>query len=854
MTPKIHIAALMAAACASAWGAPSRMRPVAVTAPSGETVEVIPLGDEHSRHYVDKDGTPVSWLASAGSAKLSAAMKKSVAVGTPAHRGTRFPTSGHYPFLVVLVEFPDARFSAAADIRSEFDAMLNRPGYDGFNATGSAADYYLDCSDGKFQPVFETIGPVMLSQEYSYYGSGSDDSRAGLMVLEACRAIDSQTDFSRYDLDGDGEVDNVYFFYAGKGEADGGDPATIWPHSWNLSDQGRELTLDGVRIESYACSPELDGEGKINGIGTFCHEFAHVLGLPDLYCTNPYASALAPGEWSLMASGNYNNDGRTPPALSSYERMELNWLAHGELSYPLDVTLPPIAENRAARISTERANEYFLLENRQQTGWDTYLPGHGMLIWHIDYNPNIWDRNVVNRDPTHQYVDIVEANSATDHKQGAGFTFPGASNVTSLTPSTRPALKSWSGQEIPLPITEISESATGLISFKVAGGKTPVGCPSGLSVDETTMETASLSWTPAPAATGHRVVIWKEEREDRDTIATYSVPLPETSCLATGLWPGNTYYATVTGFDRYEDGVPSEPIEIMMPDPTFRYTRVEATAPSDCAATEFTARWNPLDGASYYLLTVEYREEGTIETESTGFDGKLIPDGWSSTSNVWNSMAGYFGEAAPALRLSNDGDHLTARDYGRQIRSIRFKLRGSNVSGTPSITLLGRSRTDNVHLAEIPVTSEWVTASISDTETTIPDGITSVSLIFNKSGKTIANIDDVEVGFGNPGEYTPVAGYSELNVGNTRSYRVVGLNPETSYYYRVSASNGSELSLPSERMAVRGQQSSLTAVTTGHNSGIVDVYLPSGILLRRNAPAGTALRGLQSGHYILVPR
>lgn len=844
----------MAMTGVSVTGAPSRMRPVMVTAPSGETVEVVPVGDEHSRHYVDRHGDVVAWLGSSGSPKSSVAMKKAAAGGQASPRSTRFPTIGQKPFLVVLVEFPDARFSAAGNIKAEFDSMLGMPGYAGFNGTGSAADYWADCSGGQFAPLFETVGPVMLSQNYSYYGSGSDDSRAGLMVMEACKAIDGQTDFSRYDLDGDGEVDNVYFFYAGKGEADGGDPATIWPHSWNLSDQGRELTLDGVRIESYACSPELDGEGKMNGIGTFCHEFAHVLGLPDLYCTDPYASALAPGAWSLMASGNYNNDGRTPPALSSYERLELNWLTPKDLSYPLDVTLRPIADNCAARIPTERVNEYFLLENRQKTGWDSFLPGHGMLVWHIDYNPNIWDRNVVNRDPAHQYVDIVEANGAADHSQGAGFTFPGTSGKTSFTSLTVPALRSWSGQEIPLPITDIAESPDGAVSFKVAGGKTPVGKPEGLTLGEMTMETVSLSWTPALAATAHKVTVWRETAEGPETVMSCTVPMPETSCRLTGLWPGNTYYADVTGLDEYESGETSGAVEIVMPEPTFGYRRVEALVPDDRSPGEFTARWEPLEGAEYYLLTVEDRAEGEVETETADFSGKLLPDGWDCTSRVWNSMSGYFGESAPALRLCDDGDRLVTRDFGSAVRSVGFRVRGSNVSGDPAVSVMGHSAGGDFPLADVPVSTEWTDVYVSDSDMTFPEGVTSVSLVFHKSGKTIANIDDVTVGFGNPGEFLPVAGYDEVNVGDALSYRVTGLDPEKTYFYNVVAWDGTERSLPSVRIPVPVRESSLDPVIPDVNGGMVDVVLPSGIILRHDVPAESALQDLPPGLYILAPR
>ena len=368
MTKRCFIsAATLAASVIAIWGAPSRHRPVTVTDAAGHAVTVVAVGDEHSRRYIClADGTPVKWIGSEGSAKSFIPMARLSSEGgamRAKRKITTFPTLGGNRFLVILVEFADKSFSID-DPQAEMEAMFNAPGYNTLGGTGSVRDYYSDCSDGKFKPVFDVVGPVRMQQNVAYYGGGSDDSRAGLMVIEACRAVDSEIDFSLYDHDGNGEVDSVYFIYAGKGEADG-------------------------------------GSAKLHGMGTPCHEFAHVLGLPDLYCTNSYVECLHPSDFSLMARGNYLNDGRTPPALSAYERYELGWLSPRALTHPATVTLHHLsAVNEACRISTERTNEYFLLENRQRTGWDTYLPAHGMLVWHIDYSPDIWDRNRVNATPS----------------------------------------------------------------------------------------------------------------------------------------------------------------------------------------------------------------------------------------------------------------------------------------------------------------------------------------------------------------------------------------------------------------------------------------------------------------------
>ncbi len=848
---RILSAALAVTAVVSAGAAPSRMRPVTTVAPDGTATEIVAMGDEHHHWYeYHASGEKVAWLPEVTKEKVTPAMRaRHAAVQSDAARITPFPTIGEHPFLVVIVEFANKDFTFG-DPAEEFDALLNAEGYSRYNGKGSAGDYYRDNSAGAFRPLFEVAGPVKLSRPYAYYGGGSDDSAAGLMVIEACQALDSTVDFSRYDIDGDGRVDNIYFFYAGKGEADGGDVNTIWPHSWNLSDQGRSLTLDGVAIDAYACSPELDGAGKPNGIGTFCHEFAHVLGLPDLYASS-YTSALHPATWSLMASGNYNDDGRTPPGLSSYERYELGWLAPRELSYPLTVTLDPIgASNDACRISTERANEYFLFENRQQSGWDSSLPGHGMLVWHIDYNPNIWDRNVVNNTPSHQYVDIVEANNATSHSQDAGFPFPGTQRVTSFTSTTRPALVSWSGQAIDLPLTGITETS-GVIRFNVAGGKTPVGEITGLSVAQTDMDSCCLEWTAAEAATGYEVTV----EEGGMTIA--SLTTAETTAGISGLWPGHTYMATVRGFDRYEKGKGAT-VEVVMPEPTFEYLSVEIADPTAVTRDGFTLAWTPMDEADDYEINLTGFVMTEVDGVTCGFDNRELPDGWSTTSTAWTSVAGYYGEAAPALRFASADAMLTTGVNDNDITGVSLMARGSSLTAGTALLIEGVTADgETVSLATLEV-SGTMTRLTADR---FAPGIRRLTVSFIRQGSSVVSIDDVVLRLADTAE-SPVAEWTARKTGNVNSIAISGLAENERYACTVTALSGDRRSQPSRRiMVVTDPTSGLTEITetpraaltvdTMLSVGDVSVYTPDGRMIMSGVSSRDRLATLTAGLYIL---
>lgn len=402
---------------------------------------------------------------------------------------TTYPTKGKQKGLVILVEFKDNSFTIPSP-KEEYTKMLNERGYSNHDATGSAFDYFYDASNGQFEPEFDVYGPIKLENEMVYYGGNisgqGTDKAVAEMIAEACKALDNEIDFKEYDRNNDGILDNVYVFYAGHGENDTYDPNTIWPQTWDIyNGAGIDLKLDGIRVQTYACSNELDMNKKMCGIGTFCHEFSHVLGLPDLYPTkNTQPAPFTPGPWTILDDGPYNNDGRTPPTYTAYERYTMKWLEPVELDKPLTVTLDTLSTNQAYIIRTPRQNEYFLLENRQQEGWDKYIPGHGMLIWHIDYNQYIWEQNAVSNTATHQYVDIEEADNVMSETSRDKDVFPGEWNITEFTDNTIPSMRTWKNEKLNKPIKNIREE-NGKIIFDFMGG--------GSAINNTETETISVT-------------------------------------------------------------------------------------------------------------------------------------------------------------------------------------------------------------------------------------------------------------------------------------------------------------------------------------------------------------------------
>lgn len=420
--------------------------------------------------------------------------------------------------LVLLVDYTDKAFKTTNTV-ADFDSLMNGKNYTYNGAYGSVGRYFSEQSNGLYNPHFDVVGPIHLPHDVAWYGknatsgeaSGNDRYLADF-VIDACMAADSiyGVDFTQYDNDGDGNVDFVYIIYAGYGEADGGGSNTIWPHNFSLFsalyyhlsyqteyyvNSGTDYNLpmfDGLYVDNYACSMELRynyGSGARTGIGCIAHEFGHVLGLPDLYDTSygtNYYDGYTPSEWDIMDGGSYNDDTNTPPNYSVYEKYFLGWVTPELLAgyvteggdtiteisriLPADgTTYAMMTRNCSPDLKgSERTDTVYYMENRQQEGWDAYIPGHGMLMWRVVYNDDAWYSNKPNNTDNKPRCTIICAKTgglgvANSYGGRQDVPFPGSAHKTVYRPFgvTAPQL------------SDIAES-DGLISFTFKSWTIPV--------------------------------------------------------------------------------------------------------------------------------------------------------------------------------------------------------------------------------------------------------------------------------------------------------------------------------------------------------------------------------------------
>lgn len=364
--------------------------------------------------------------------------------------GEGIGVTGKRKGLVILVNFQDTKMMRT-HTQAEWNDYFNLKGYSKLNNSGSVHDYFYNQSYGLFDLEFDVVGPVTVSKKMAAYGAndayGNDVDPAG-MVYEACQLAADQVNFADYDWDGDGEADQVYLIYAGYGEAANSNTLanTIWQHEWNLEEAGYSLTIDGVRINTYGCSSELNGDsgGSMDGIGTACHEFSHCLGIPDLYDTSGNGN-YGMDEWDLMDYGSYAGDGYRPVGYNSYERWVSGWLQPKELSSACYVKdMKALSESPEAYIVYNDAHprEYYLLENRQGTGNDEEIPSSGMLVIHVDYDYNAWETNTINNRSYHQRFTIIPADNQRTSATNFADTYPGTMRNTSLPTPPRPLPRS----------------------------------------------------------------------------------------------------------------------------------------------------------------------------------------------------------------------------------------------------------------------------------------------------------------------------------------------------------------------------------------------------------------------------
>ena len=380
--------------------------------------------------------------------------------------------------LVILIDYPDRKFEAE-DPRAFYTQMFNTQGLTGWTdphtgwdvtAPGSVRDYFNDQSNGAFNPPFDVYGPYTSTKNANQcYTQSASIFRAAL------KKANEDIDFSKYDNNNDGRVDMVFFLVAGySAAANGKESGYLWPHASNFSRD--YLSYDGKWLDRYASSTELYGWENtpssvvVEGIGTICHEFSHVLGLPDFYDTDYKLSGGVshhPGGWDLMAGGSDYNYGRTPAGYTFYERYALGWAKPKTITKAGTYSLEAVNTSRTGYLlRTPVKNEFFTIENRQRTGWDSYIPGHGMIVTRVDStNFNVWANNTVNCNPAHNYFEMLRAGNATSGDNGSD-PFPGLTGNPMLTNETYPNLKTWAGQPNEFNIVGIQEK-DGIINFVV---------------------------------------------------------------------------------------------------------------------------------------------------------------------------------------------------------------------------------------------------------------------------------------------------------------------------------------------------------------------------------------------------
>ena len=470
-----------------------------ITLADGTVVKAELVGDEHLTYWRTADGACYRQTPSAGvfsKVELSALQSEYDAVGAqkaarekailesartsmPVKKveGSKF--QGKKKCLVILANFADTKFKPEHTL-DLYKQIINGENYSdetlGFK--GSVRDYFKAQSGGQFEIDFDVVGPVDLPKGYAGYGKNDASGRdqAALvypMVEDAVNlAKDQVTDWKQYDWDGDGLVEEVFVLYAGHGQATyPQDPDLVWPHKSAIDPM---TVADGVKVSVYACSCELGATEAIDGIGAFCHEFSHCMGLKDHYDIN--GRGYGTGFWDIMCFGCYNGNTFLPAEYNSYEKMFCGW------KEPIVLNAEPqkIEGMKALAAGGDtyifyndgNENEYYMLENRQKTGWDAALPGEGLIVLHVDYSKGAWEDNQVNYNAARQRMTVIPADNtlgSTDEDK-AGDAWPYQGN-NSLTNYSRPACTVYNANTdgtgyMNKYLLNITQNADGTISFE----------------------------------------------------------------------------------------------------------------------------------------------------------------------------------------------------------------------------------------------------------------------------------------------------------------------------------------------------------------------------------------------------
>ena len=709
----------------SLWAVTATPDPFAVTQPDGTTIMVRLIGDEYHAYYTTEDGTPLRRLDNGFFVEDNTVVEEFAGIAAqrraasirPRENATTFPLKGSPKSLVLLVGFKDLPFEQSL---ASFDSLLNYSGYNYNGSTGSCRDYFIAASDSLFQPQFDVYGPYTVDGNMADYGAesgSSHDKDPYSMIVDACvSAADDGVDFNQYDTDNDGVLDNVFVYYAGYNQAEGGPANSIWPHKASVA--WKNAKAGGKNLATYACTSEYSGRSGTRraSIGTFCHEFGHVLGLPDLYDTDYKYYTVS--NWDIMCSGNYNNNGRTPPTYSAYERFFLGWLTPEQLIERGQYSLEPLQASNQAYIIADKPhnlnggnpnpNEFFMLEYRTKTGWDAYLPGSGMLVWHIDYLASAWYNNTPNNGPNFLRIHMEEANGVLWNKRTNGEDgrasdpYPGTNNVTEFTPKLHDGTV-LNDQNI----LAITDNSTWLsFIYKAVGNVKLYTDVQDITLTTTVSDSRKIvDWEPKP------FVLTAEELNDSiitlttsknnfllavgDKAPTYSskewsktvkIVSPEPNVKKT-VWvsykPSQQSCDATTATITISTVGTSATLGLTAYSPRPVYiTTPELTPVTNITPYSFRVAWKPVEDAVLYYLTLFQSQAGeTAFVQSfenfNNYDA-IKDEGWQSTTNRTTTSAK--ADGTKSLYFKNTGDQITTEIYQVPVTSISFWINAFSAS------------------------------------------------------------------------------------------------------------------------------------------------------------------------------
>ncbi len=772
------------------------------TLTDGTPIRVRLVGDEFYHLWETEDGK-IATMQEDGTFIISsekAPSMKQVSERRQSARAAKIPASRiqkNYgdiqptKLLVILVNFSDKSMKSTHN-NAFFDNLLNGP-------FPSVQDYFKQSSGNTYVPQFDVFGPYTLDQNMAYYGSNDSDGsdeHPDQMVVDACaKAYADGCNFSNYDTNNDGKVDNIYVIYAGYGEAAGAPANTIWPHSWEIYSGNVTGTLkyNNKTLGHYACSAELSGKSGSNsdGVGTFAHEFSHVIGLPDYYDTDYGTNSdngVTPGEWTLMDQGSYNGSGQYPPLYSAYDKYFMGWmtpkfLAKDEVK---NVTLTTTWNDNyqitggASRVACTNTNTVYYIENRQKSGYDQYLPGHGMVVWKVTYNSSRWNNNDLNNTAGTLRYTIVPADGKTKNYGQATDPFPGTSGKKTWTPFTGCAL------------SDITESS-GTINFKYNGGVVKTtwdyviygeNCTHPADGEVTKDGTLNLTITPSSGYTladpacwevqmggttltygsgftynsgtnkftitsvtgdveitvrGGRTINWNTQgslyRTNVSVDGTITLPDAPANCSASRQfvgWCTNSTYKSADTPPTYAKTGDAYSVANYYA----VYADVSGGGSADATYTFTSKSWEATegnwtsgkDGTAYLNGGVQ------VTTSSTGAYA-TCPNSYNNVSSIVVSYCTNSSKGAGSIKLSVNGTEVSesvTSSGGTTPRDLEFDFSETTPTGAPIITV--NCATNSIYICGLTITHGSASYSGFSTDCTAPDPCALTSISLNTTG------------------------------------------------------------------------------------------------------------------------